>query len=90
METTSTTLVAGSLLVDRYAIERSIGAGAMAQVYRATDRKYDRLLAIKVLRPDVSSHSLTTGAPLTISRNRARLARTAHEFPGAPRLCARR
>jgi eukaryotic-like serine/threonine-protein kinase len=38
-------------LVDRYAIEREIGAGGMATVYLAHDKKHDRRVAIKVLDP---------------------------------------
>jgi serine/threonine-protein kinase len=39
-------------LVGRYRIERRIGDGAMADVYRARDPSIDRDLAIKVLKPD--------------------------------------
>lgn len=39
-------------LVDRYEIEREIGAGGMATVYLARDLRHDRNVALKVLRPD--------------------------------------
>jgi eukaryotic-like serine/threonine-protein kinase len=39
---------------ERYEIEREIGRGATAVVYRARDRKHDRLVAVKVLRPEVT------------------------------------
>jgi serine/threonine protein kinase/tetratricopeptide (TPR) repeat protein len=42
-------------LVDRYRIERELGAGGMATVYRAHDLKHDRAVALKVLHPDLSS-----------------------------------
>jgi serine/threonine protein kinase/Flp pilus assembly protein TadD len=42
-------------LSDRYAIEREIGEGGMATVYLARDLKHDRLVALKVLRPEVSA-----------------------------------
>ncbi|HEY7029452.1 MAG TPA: protein kinase, partial [Gemmatimonadales bacterium] len=42
-------------LGDRYRLERELGAGGMATVYLATDFKHDRLVAIKVLRPEISS-----------------------------------
>ncbi len=42
-------------LADRYTIEREIGSGGMATVYRAEDRKHDRRVAIKVLRPDLAA-----------------------------------
>jgi len=38
-------------LADRYAIESQIGAGGMAIVYSALDRRHDRRVAVKVLRP---------------------------------------
>ncbi len=41
-------------LADRYAVEREIGHGGMATVYRARDLKHDRLVAIKVLRPELA------------------------------------
>lgn len=42
-------------LSDRYAIEREVGAGAMAVVYLADDLKHHRKIAIKVLRPDLGA-----------------------------------
>ena len=41
-------------LADRYHIERELGQGGMATVYLARDLKHDRLVALKVLRPEVS------------------------------------
>ena len=40
-------------LNDRYIVDREIGRGGMAVVYRAHDVKHDRAVAIKVLRPDL-------------------------------------
>ena len=42
-------------LADRYRIEREIGSGGMAVVYLAEDLKHRRRVAIKVLRPELSS-----------------------------------
>jgi eukaryotic-like serine/threonine-protein kinase len=42
-------------LADRYAIEDEVGAGGMATVYRARDLKHDRVVALKVLRPELSA-----------------------------------
>jgi serine/threonine-protein kinase len=41
-------------LDDRYRVESELGAGGMATVYRAHDRKHDRTVAIKVLRPELA------------------------------------
>jgi len=41
-------------LADRYTIERELGHGGMAFVYLAREPRHDRLVAIKVLRPDLA------------------------------------
>jgi tetratricopeptide (TPR) repeat protein len=42
-------------LADRYELDREIGHGGMAHVYRAHDRQHGRDVAIKVLRPDLAA-----------------------------------
>ncbi len=42
-------------LVDRYTIERELGAGGMATVYLAEDLKHRRKVAIKILRPELAA-----------------------------------
>ena len=42
-------------LEGRYAIEREIGEGDMATVYRAEDLKHERKVALKVLKPEVAA-----------------------------------
>ena len=42
-------------LAGRYAIERQLGVGGMATVYRARDLRHDRNVALKVLLPDLAA-----------------------------------
>ncbi|MFL5495604.1 MAG: protein kinase domain-containing protein, partial [Gemmatimonadales bacterium] len=42
-------------LADRYRIERELGAGGMATVYLAQDLRHDRMVAIKVLKPELAA-----------------------------------
>ena len=42
-------------LADRYALERELGRGGMAQVFLAHDRRHERAVAIKVLRHEIAA-----------------------------------
>lgn len=42
-------------LVDRYQVERELGRGGMAAVYLARDLRHDRLVALKVLHPELAA-----------------------------------
>src|SRR5690349_25086553 len=42
-------------LSGRYRVDREIGAGGMAIVYLARDLRHDRMVALKVLRPELSA-----------------------------------
>ncbi|HQR16767.1 MAG TPA: protein kinase [Gemmatimonadales bacterium] len=42
-------------LADRYRLDRHLGQGGMATVYLAHDHRHDRLVAVKVLRPELAA-----------------------------------
>src|ERR1041385_7902241 len=42
-------------IADRYTLGREVGAGGMATVYLARDRKHERDVAIKVLRDELAA-----------------------------------
>jgi serine/threonine-protein kinase len=52
---TEVTQQLNTALVDRYLIERELGAGGMATVYLARDVKHSRNVALKVLRPELAA-----------------------------------
>lgn len=45
----------GVVIANRYQIEKCLGEGGMGFVYRAHDLEVDRLVAIKVIRPELAS-----------------------------------
>ncbi len=77
------TILGDTLAVGRqfgpYRIDRFLGAGGMGQVYRGTDTRLDRTVAIKVLPPTLA----------TAARSRARFDREARAIAGLthPHIC---
>ena len=49
-------LQVGALLGNRYEIVQLLGEGGMGAVYKAKDRELDRIIALKVIRPDLAGH----------------------------------
>jgi serine/threonine protein kinase/tetratricopeptide (TPR) repeat protein len=54
-----TTLFPGATLAGRYEILKMLGEGGMGTVYKAKDRELDRLVALKVIRPEYANHPET-------------------------------
>jgi eukaryotic-like serine/threonine-protein kinase len=49
-------VVPGSVLAGRYEVLQQLGEGGMGAVYKVRDRELDRLVALKVIRPDLARH----------------------------------
>ena len=60
-------------LAGHYEIERPLGAGGMGTVYLARDRTLDRLVAIKVVSPELTTSSVIRDRFLQEARTVARL-----------------
>jgi eukaryotic-like serine/threonine-protein kinase len=50
-------LEAGTLLAQRYEVLKTLGVGGMGAVYKAKDLEMDRMVALKVIRPDLARNS---------------------------------
>ena len=68
-------------LGDRYRLDRELGAGGMATVYRAHKLTHERDVAIKVLHPDLSA---ARGAERFFERDPHHRPPAAPAHPAAP------
>ncbi|WP_197287454.1 Stk1 family PASTA domain-containing Ser/Thr kinase [Streptomyces apocyni] len=55
MDTTLQDPLLGQVLDDRYRVDARVAVGGMATVYRAVDTRLDRVLAIKVMHPELAA-----------------------------------
>ena len=63
----------GTVVSERYRLERLLGRGGMASVYRATDLEHDVEVAMKLLHPDAARHPGFRSRFLTEARTMGRL-----------------
>jgi hypothetical protein len=70
----------GIVLAGRYELRALLGRGGMGQVYEAADRRLDRTVAVKVLRPELAADRRFVARFLREARTAARL--------GHPRIVA--
>jgi eukaryotic-like serine/threonine-protein kinase len=50
-------LLPGAVLGQRYEIQQVLGQGGMGAVYKARDREVNRIVAVKVIRPDLAGNA---------------------------------
>ncbi|MGB3437935.1 MAG: serine/threonine-protein kinase [Actinophytocola sp.] len=77
-------LTSGQLLADRYRLANRIAVGGMGEVWEAADTRLDRLVAIKVLKPELCGdaeflHRFRTEARTTASLNHPGIA-AVHDY----------
>jgi len=68
----STFFASGTLLGARYQVLRVLGQGGMGAVYQARDQELDRIIALKVIRPELAANPIILARfkqELILSRN---------------------
>ncbi|HEY6424986.1 MAG TPA: serine/threonine-protein kinase [Pseudonocardiaceae bacterium] len=78
------TLTSGQLLAQRYRLSRRIAIGGMGEVWEAADTRLDRMVAVKVLKPELSGDAefrrrFHTEARMTASLNHPGIA-AVHDY----------
>lgn len=74
MDTTLDDPLVGRVLDGRYRIDARIAAGGMATVYRAVDTRLDRVLALKVMHPQLAEDGAFVDRFIREAKSVARLA----------------
>ncbi|WP_179199964.1 Stk1 family PASTA domain-containing Ser/Thr kinase [Streptomyces sp. NRRL B-24572] len=74
MDTTLQDPLVGRLLDGRYRVDARIAVGGMATVYRAVDTRLDRVLALKVMHPDLATDAAFVERFIREAKSVARLA----------------
>jgi WD40 repeat protein/tRNA A-37 threonylcarbamoyl transferase component Bud32 len=64
---------AGELVLGQYVLQEKLGEGGMGEVYRAWHRRLDRLVALKLIRPQILEKTQTVERFLREARAAARL-----------------
>jgi eukaryotic-like serine/threonine-protein kinase len=77
-------LTSGQLLADRYRLAKRIAVGGMGEVWEASDTRLDRIVAVKVLKPELCGdaeflHRFRTEARTTASLNHPGIA-SVHDY----------
>ncbi|MGA5700246.1 Stk1 family PASTA domain-containing Ser/Thr kinase [Peterkaempfera bronchialis] len=73
MDTTLHDPLIGALLDGRYRVEQRLAVGGMATVYRGTDTRLDRVLALKVMHPALAADAEFTSRFIREAKAVARL-----------------